>query len=87
MVMESEPLVLEKYGTQSMASKLGTKRPCNFHFCSLTMFALRIQPPCKKLRHFYRMTKATWRESLETERSSLMFWPWWILPGADDLPS
>lgn len=54
-----------------VASSLGTKSPCSFHFCSLRMPTPGIQPPYVKLRHIYRMTKATWRE---TQRPSVMFW-------------
>lgn len=64
MVME-----LQKYeeiwqAVGVVASSLGIKRPCSFYFCSLRMPAPRIQPPCVKFRHIYRMTKATWRDIL-----------------------
>lgn len=76
MVME-----LQKYGEiwqaeGVVASSLGIKRLCSFHFahseCPLLESShLESSFTCVKLRHIYRMTKATWRE---TQRSSVMFW-------------
>lgn len=81
MVIESELLILEEHGWPSVASRLGFRRPCNFHFCTLG-----IHPPCKEFKLCYRMRKATWREILGSERAFWMFQPQWMTPGADELP-
>lgn len=56
-------------------------------FYALRMLALGIQPPSTKLKLWYRMGTATWRETLESERAFWVFRPQWMPPRVDEVPT
>ena len=85
MHMESEPLFWGNTPGQVWLPGWALRDLVTFY--DLRMLALRIQPPSTKLKLWYRMGTATWREILESERAFWMFRPQWMLPRVDELPT